>query len=393
MTDGEHILIAGALLAVGLAASLLAGRARVPSLLVVLGLGMVIGSDITGWIYFDDYELARTIGVIALALILFEGGLSSKLYGDWPVLGASAVLAIFGTLITAVVVGITASTLLDLTALEGLLIGATLSATDGAAVFALVRHSTLSRKLAGTLEGESGLNDPVAVLLVIGIIEAISDPTYGIVDFVGLFVQQMGIGVAVGCIVGFAAAELLQRLRLASTGLYPVASLAVAALAFGIADVLSGSGFIAVYIAGLVLGNAAIPARQVINAFHDGLGWIAQMAMFVTLGLLVFPGQFGQVMAEAVLVALVLIFVARPLAVFATTAFLDYTNRERVVLSWAGLRGAVPVVLATFPVIAGVTQSTEFFSIVFFAVLISTVLQGMTFEWLAERLGVVKLRQ
>ena len=378
--EGTFILAAGALLALGLGASLLAGRLRIPGLVLFLGLGMAIGSDGLGLIEFDDYELARTIGIIALALILFEGGLAAGFPEIRPVLGSALSLALLGTLLTAVVTGLAAAWLLDLTTLEGLLVGSIVSATDGAAIFALLRGSTLKRRLARTLEGEAGMNDPVAVLLVIGFIEWIKRPDYGVADMLLLFVQQLGIGAAAGIAVGWVAVQAFRRARLATAGLYPVASLAVVALAFGAADILHGSGFLAVYLAGLTMGSSPLPARQTVSAFHDGLAWVAQLAMFLTLGLLVFPSQLGDIWLQGALVAVVLVFVARPLAVLISTAFAPLTLGDRAVLGWAGLRGAVPVVLALFPIIEGIEGSLSFFNIAFFTVLLSTLLQGSTFE-------------
>jgi cell volume regulation protein A len=388
MPDGQLILVAGALLAAALAASLLAGRIRVPGLVLFLGLGMAIGSDGTGWIEFGDYEAARTIGVVALALILFEGGLTAGFREIRPVLSASVSLALVGTLVTAAISGLVAAWLFDLTTLEGLLLGSIFASTDGAAIFALLRGSTLRRKLARTLEGEAGFNDPIAVLLVVGFIEWIEQPDYGVIDMVGLFAQQIGIGVVVGLGVGWLAVQGLRRTQLATAGLYPVATIAAAALAFGAADSIHGSGFLAVYLAGLTLGSAPIPAKSTVTTFHQGLAWVAQLTMFMVLGLLVFPSQLGPVALEGTALALVLVFVARPVATALATLGLGFDSREKVVLGWAGLRGAVPVVLATFPVIDQVPGSLDFFNIVFFAVLVSTILQGTTFEPLAKRLGV-----
>jgi cell volume regulation protein A len=386
--DAQLILVAGGLLAGGLLASLVAGRLRIPGLVLFLALGMLVGSDVLGWLAFDDYELARRIGVIALALILFEGGLSAGLGEIRPVLGSALGLAVVGTLGTAVVVGLSATLLFDFSTLEGLLLGSVVASTDGAAIFALLRESTLRRRLARTLEGETGLNDPIAVLLVLGFIDWIQQPGYGIADMIGLLVRQLGIGLAVGAAVGWVAVAAFRRLRLPTAGLYPVGSLATAALAYGGAASLDGSGFLAVYLAGLALGSTTIPAKQTVTAFHQGLAWVAQLAMFLVLGLLVFPSQLGPVALKGTALALVLMLVARPLAAWLATALGPYNARERVVLGWAGLRGAVPVVLATFPVIADVPHSLQFFNIVFFAVVLSTLAQGATFEPLARRLGV-----
>ena len=382
------MLIAGALLAVGLAASLAAPRLRIPGLVLFLGIGMAIGSDGLGWINLDNYDLARSIGIVALALILFEGGLAAGFAEVRPVLGPSISLATLGTLVTALVGGFVAAALFDFSTLDGLLVGSIIASTDGAAIFAVLRGSTLRRRLARTLEGEAGLNDPVAVLLVLGFMDRIQKPGYGVADMVLLFARQLGIGLAIGLVVGWLSVRGLQRTRLASTGLYPVASLATAALAYGVADVAHGSGFLAVYLTGLWLGSSSIPAKRTITAFHDGLAWLAQLAMFLTLGLLVFPSQLGEVAVEGTVLALVVALVARPLGVALATLVSGYSARERLILGWAGLRGAVPVVLATFPVIRGVPDSVRFFDIVFFAVVLSTLLQGTTFEPLARLLKV-----
>src|SRR3954451_13151477 len=313
--DGQLILIAGALLGAGLLASLLAGRVRVPSLLLFLGVGMAIGTDGLGWIDFDDVRLARSIGIVALALILFEGGLTSGLFEIRPVLPAAISLAVVGTVVTAVVTGLAAAWLLDLSLLQGLLTGAVLASTDGAAIFGLLRGSTLERKLASTLEAESGFNDPMAVLLVLGFIAWLQDPGYGIVDMLGLLVRQIGIGLAVGALVGAGMVAVLRRVRLDTAGLYPVASLATAALAFGGADTLHASGFLAVYLAGLWLGTAGIPAQRTVTSFHQGIAWVAQVALFLSLGLLVSPSEPGGIALEGTALALVVVFLARPVAV------------------------------------------------------------------------------
>jgi len=386
MADGHLVLVAGALLAAGLAASLLAGRLRLPSLVLFLGVGMAVGSDGLGWVEFGSYEQARDVGIVALALILFEGGLNAGFDEIRPVLKPVVGLAFLGTLITAAVCGLAATWLFGFTLLEGLLLGAIVSSTDGAAIFATLRGTSLKRRLARTLEGEAGMNDPVAVLLVVGFIDWIEKPGYGIADMLWLFVREVGIGALVGLAVGNGAVMAFKRVQLATPGLYPVASIATAALAFGAADTLHGSGFLAVYLAGLVLGSATIPARHTVVTFHQGMAWIAQLAMFLVLGLLVFSSQFGDIAVEGTVLALVLALVARPLAALVATIG-PFDLRDRAMLGWAGLRGAVPVVLATFPVIAGVHDSREFFNIVFFAVLLSTVLQGATIEPVARWLG------
>lgn len=388
MSDGQMLLAFGGLLVVGLLASLLAGRLRVPGLVVLLAIGMVLGSDGLSVIEFSDYGLARTIGIIALSLILFEGGLAAGWSEIRPVLRASVSMAVLGTALTAVITGLAAMWLLGVEPLEGLLIGAIVSSTDGAAIFAVLRGSTLRRRLARTLEGEAGFNDPVAVLLVLGFIAWIQEPGYGLVEFLLEFVLELGVGTVVGLGVGWLAVRGLRSVRLASAGLYPVASIAVVAVAYGVADVAHGSGFLAVYLAGLAIGSTSLPATRTIVTFHDGLAWVAQLVMFLALGLLIFPSQLLDIALEGTILALVLAFVARPAATYLATLFQGFSLREQVVLGWAGLRGAVPVVLATFPLLAGVEGSLDFFNVVFFAVVLSVLLQGLTFEPLARALGL-----
>ncbi|WP_205699191.1 potassium/proton antiporter [Conexibacter sp. SYSU D00693] len=388
MEQGELILVAGLLLAAGLAVSLVADRVRVPSLVLFLGVGMALGSDGLSLLHFDDYELARDIGIIALALILFEGGLTAGWHEVRPVLASSTALAVVGTAVSAAVTGLAAAWLFDLSTLEGLLLGSILASTDGAAIFAILRQSTLRRRLARTLEGESGLNDPVAVVLVLGFIEVLTHDEAGVAEFLKIAAEELAIGLVAGLAVGWLAVRVFQTARLSNVGLYPVASLATAALAFGSADALHGSGFLAVYLAGLAMGGAPLPAQQTITAFHQGMAWVGQLVMFFALGLLVFPSQLGDVAVRGTLLALILVFVARPAAVWASTVGQRFSAAEKAVLGWAGLRGAVPVVLATFPVIDGVEGSLEFFNLVFFAVLVSTVLQGSTIEPFARLLGV-----
>ena len=392
MFDGEVVLIAGALMALALLASLVATRIRVPSLILFLAIGMLVGSDGLGWIHFDDYELERDVGVLAIALIIFEGGLAAGFAEIRPVLRPAIALAIVGTIATAVITGLAAAWLLDLTTLEGMLLGSIVASTDAAAIFAVLRGSTLRRRLARTLEGEAGFNDPVAALLVLGFIDWIQDPGYGVLDMAASMVVELGIGLVAGLAVGYGAVWAFRKLQFASSGLYPVASITTAALAFGLADVAHGSGFLAVYLTGLILGSARIPAKRSIVAFHEGLAWVAQLITFLTLGLLVFPSELGDVWLEGTILALLLAFVARPVATYLATVGAGFTLAERGALGWAGLRGAIPVVFATFPVIAGIGDSAAIFNIVFFAVLVSTVLQGATFEYVARVLRVTTSR-
>jgi potassium/hydrogen antiporter len=386
--DAELILVAGALLAAGILGALLADRIRIPGLLLFLGLGMLAGSEGLGGIEFDNARLARTLGTIALVLILFEGGLSAGWSEIRPVLGTAASLATVGTAVTACAAGLAAHWIFGFGVLEGMIVGSAVAATDSAAIFAVLRRSTLKKRLARSLEGESGMNDPVALLLMIGFIEWLQDPAFGFADMAGLLALKLAIGVAIGLLLGRLAVGALERMRLPTDGIYPVATIAVAGLAFGLAEIAHGSGFLAVYLTALALGSAPIPARRTVVAFHEGVGWVAQIGLFILLGLLVFPSALGDVAWESLALSAVLIVIARPMAAFLATAFSPLDLRERAMLGWAGLRGATPIWLATFPVVAGVGSGEQLFAIVFFVVVTSTLIQGATFEPLAARLGL-----
>jgi cell volume regulation protein A len=386
--DAELILIVGALLAAGIGAALAADRVRVPGLLFFLGLGILVGSEGIGGVEFDDVSAAQTAGTIGLVLILFEGGLTAGWHEIRPVLRTAVGLATLGTFLTAMATGLVAIWIFNLSTLQGLILGAAVAATDSAAIFAVLRGSQLERRLARTLEGESGMNDPVALLLVIGFGEWIHDPSYGAADMILAFVVKLGLGAALGLGAGWFARRAIARVELPTQGLYPVATLATAALSYGLAEVAGGSGFLAVYVAALVLGTGSLPARTTVVSFHQGLSWLAQIGLFFLLGLLVLPAQLWDVAAKGLLLSVALIFVARPLATMLVTLPERLNLRERTMLSWAGLRGAIPIWLATFPVVSGVAESALIFDVVFFVVLTSTVIQGATVEPLARRLGV-----
>ena len=386
--DAELILIAGALLGAGIAGALLADRVRVPGLLLFLALGMVAGSEGIGGIEFSNMELARTLGTIALILILFEGGLTAGWSEIRPVLGTAASLATLGTIATAVIAGFAAQWIFDLSTLEGMIVGSAVAATDSAAIFAVLRRSTLEKRLARSLEGESGMNDPVALLLVIGFIEWIQEPGYGFADMAGLLAVKLAVGIAVGYLIGRLAVAALNATRLPTDGIYPVAPIASAAHADGGAEPAHRAGVLAGDLTARARGGASIPARRTVVAFHEGLGWVAQLGLFILLGLLVFPSQLDEVALEGLALSAVLILVARPAATVLATALAPLNVREKAMLGWAGLRGATPIWLATFAVVAGVGAGEELFAIVFFVVVTSTLIQGASFEPLASRLGL-----
>lgn len=387
MDEGLIALAVGALLAAGILASLLAGRLRLPGLVLVLVLGMVIGNDGLDLIDFSDFDVGQSAAVIALGLILYEGGLSSGWAEIKPVFGVSIALATLGTALTAGLTAVAAALLFsELSTLEALILGSTVAATDAAAVFAVLRGSTLRRKIARTLEGESGVNDPIAVLLVLASIEAIQHSEFGLLDALWLAASELAIATVVGLAVGGFGVLVLRRVTLPSAGLYPVASVAFAGLAYGGADVFHGTGFLSVFLAGLVIGSASSPARRTIVTFHEGLAWVAQLALFLLLGLLVNPSDLIDIIPEGAAIAIVTALLARPIAALLVAH--GFTVPERLMLGWAGLRGATPIVFATFPVTMGVEHGQLIFQVAFFVVLLSTIVQGLTIEPVARWLGV-----
>jgi len=383
----ERILLAGAVLLLAVVAAVATQRLRLPVLVTFLGLGMLLGSEGLGGIEFDDAELARWIGIAGLVLILFEGGLTTKWLELRPVLGPTLVLSTVGVAVTAVVAGAAAYFLFDLELKNALLLGAVVGPTDAAAVFATLRGTMLRRRLASLLTAESGANDPAAVALTLGLIAWIQTPGYGGDDLALLLLRQLGLGLAIGLALGVAVRRL-PRLPSELAAFGPVASLGLAAVAYGIPASLHASGFLSVYIVGLFFGNTSTSLRQTVVHFHEGLAYLSQVVLFIVLGLLVFPSQLGPVAWSAIGLTAILVLVARPLAVGISMAPFRYSGREQVFVSWAGLRGAVPIVLATFALSAGVAGSNTIFNAVFFVVLVSTALQTVTLDPLARRLGV-----
>ena len=389
MDEGLILLLVGAVLAASVVVALGASRAGVPSLVAFLALGMLLGSDGPGGIEFDDAELARQVGVIGLAAILFEGGLATSWRRLRAVAVPAALLSTVGVAVTAALSGLAAYVLFDLTLLQSVLLGAVVSSTDAAAVFATLRFTHIRRRLARTLEAETGGNDPMAIALTIGLIEWIEDPSFALHDLALLLVQQLGLGLVVGVALGLAATRIFSRLPPSIGAFVPVASVAAAALSFGAADVIGGSGFLAVYLVGLAVGSTPSRYRRQLVAFHVGLAFLAQVTMFVVLGLLVFPHELPSVALAGLALATLLMLVIRPIAVWTSTAFSAFTNRERAVVGWAGLRGAAPIVLGTFALSSEIPSGSTIFNAVFFVVVVSTLIQGTTLEWVADRLDVV----
>lgn len=386
----EYLIIAALLLILSILASKISDRFGIPVLLLFLFIGMLAGSEGIGGIHFDNPRIAQTISIIALVLILFSGGLQTRWNHVRPVMVQSFSLATFGVLVTAIIVGISASRLLNLSILEGILLGSMMSSTDAAAVFSVLRSKGISLKghLKPLLELESGSNDPMAVFLTIGMIQLILQPEMTILQIILLFFKQMVIGSLMGYVMGRSVAYLMNHIKLGYEGLYPILSLSFVLLTYGLTDISGGSGFLAVYLMGIVLNDVDIIHKRTIQRFHDGFAWLMQILMFLVLGLFVFPSQLLPVAGVSLLIAAILIFIARPVSVFLTLMPSSLRYKEKVFIAWVGLRGAAPIILATFPLLAGIEQSSLFFNIIFFIVLISVLLQGTTLPLVARWLGL-----
>lgn len=379
------------LLLLSIAASKASVRLGVPALLLFLLIGMLAGSEGVGGIDFDDPRLTQALGVVALSFILFSGGVDTSWRRVQSVLRPALILSTLGVLITALLVGGFAILFLGFSLYEGLLLGAIVSSTDAAATFAVLRSRSvgLRGQIEPLLELESGSNDPMAVFLTTGIISLLTTPTTSsIISLIPMFLLQMTLGVVLGYGLGRLAILVINHIRLEYEGLYPVLTLSMVLLTYGITEFAGGNGFLAVYIAGLVLGNSDFIHRRSLIRFHDGLAWLMQITMFLVLGLLVFPSRLVPIIGGGLLVSVVLMFLARPLSVQLLLFFSKMDFREKSMVSWVGLRGAVPIILATFPLLAGIPKADEIFNLVFFVVLTSVLLQGTTLPKVARWLGV-----
>ena len=386
----RQILAIGLLVLFATASSKLSTRYGIPFLVVFVLIGMLAGSEGIGGISFDDHSLAHAVGTAALILILFDGGLNTSAAAIRRSAVPAGLLATLGVAFTAGIVGIAAWLLLDMPLLHGLLLGSIVGSTDAAAVFAALRTGSmkLRPRLASSIEVESASNDPMAVLLTIVCIELIQGSIDGVAGILWFFVNQLAIGAVIGLLVGRLVAQLINRIDLGAAGLYPMLSLSTALATFGAAAVLGGSGFLAVFVAGAVIGNRRVVFQRGILLFHDGLAWLGQIVMFVVLGLLSFPSKVLLVWSDGLLLALVLVLVARPVAVVLCLFPLRFDWREIAFASWAGLKGAVPIVLATFPLLFGLEGAARLFHLVFFIVLVSVVVQGWTLPPVARWLKV-----
>ena len=389
MILNEILLIASILLISAIIFNKIGGKFGVPSLVIFILVGILAGSDGILGIYFEDFTLAQFVGIVAISYILFMGGLSVNIKELKPVVAEGSVLATLGVFATGIIVGLCSYFLLDLPMLECMLLGAIISSTDAAAVFGVLRSKSISLdyNLKPLLEFESGSNDPMAVFLTLGVIGLIT----GQLDSLGLvfdFFKQMLLGIAFGYLIARGTAWIINRIRLEYDSLYVVITLASVLFTYSFISIIGGNGFIGVYICGLALASMKFVNKKTLIKFHDAVAWLMQIVMFLILGLLVnFKDGFAYT-KQAFLIALILTFVARPIAVFLTTFPFKRSLKEKLMISWVGLRGAAPIVLATFPLIENVPHAMEIFNIVFFVVIISVLLQGTTIPYFAKLLKV-----
>ncbi|MGP9567024.1 MULTISPECIES: potassium/proton antiporter [unclassified Halomonas] len=393
MFQVDHlILLAAILILVGIVSSKLSARLGLPVLVLFLVIGMLAGESGVGGIAFDNPAGAHALGTLALAMILFDGGLQTPTSSIKKVWKPASLLATFGVLITAVITGLAAAYILDLPLLEGLLLGAIVGSTDAAAVFSLLRNAGIhiNKKLKYTLEIESASNDPMAIFLTVGLLEILVNGMQPGVGLLELFVLQMGVGALVGLGVGWASVKIINRIHLVASGLYPVMVAACGFLSFGISANVGGSGFLAIFLTGVVIGNHRIVFQRSTFLFHDGLAWLSQIMMFVVLGLLINPLSLLDVWLEGLIIAAVLILVARPIAVIPIMRLFGFNARETTLVAWVGLRGSVPIILAIFPLMFGLEGAELIFNVVFFVVLISATIQGTTLPLVARRLRLTE---
>ncbi|EPY08471.1 potassium/proton antiporter [Paenibacillus alvei TS-15] len=383
-TTDMIIFLFGSLLLAGVISAKFSNRFNVPSLVLFI----IVGMALNPLIYYDNAKLTQLFGILALIIILFDGGMQTSWRDIRPVIGGSVSLATIGVLITATVFGVCSVFILGIDWKEGMLIGAIVGSTDAAAVFAVLGSQNVKKRLTSTLEAESGTNDPMAVFLTISFIEWIQIPDLSVWEMLFSFVWQMGLGLGLGLLAGWFIVQVLNRIALDTSGMYPILAIGFAILTYSGVGLLKGSGFLAVYVMALVIGNSDLQYRFTIVRFNEGFAWLMQIMMFILLGLLVFPLQLLEITWQGLVLSVLLMFVARPLGVFISLMYSKFTGKEKTLIAWAGLKGAVPIVMATYPMIAGLEHGQLFFNIVFFIVLTSALIQGATISPLAKRLGL-----
>lgn len=384
------ILIASIMFLIASTSSKLAGRFGVPALLIFISVGIFFGSDGIGNIYFDNYYAAQFIGIIALAYILFMGGLSVDIKEVKPIFKKGITLATLGVFLTAIITGVLGHFFLDLNLSECLLLGSIVSSTDAAAVFSILRSKDISLKnnLKPLLEFESGSNDPMAVFLTVGMISLITGEISSFHELIFMFIRQMTLGILLGYVIAKLAVKLINKIHLEYNGLYVVLTIAIVAFAYSFPSIIGGNGFMSVYICGLTMSASNFVHKKMLTKFHDGIAWLMQIIMFLILGLLVFVKDLFPIIKPAFILTLILVFIARPAAVFISMIPFKTNLNEKLLISWVGLRGAAPIVLATFPLLANIKHSHEIFCIVFVVVLVSVIIQGTTIPAAAKILHV-----
>ena len=383
----ENILLwVAVLIFVSVVSSKLSDKFAIPTLLLFLTIGMLAGSEGIGGIYFDDAQLAKSIGVVALIFIIFSGGLDTNWKDTKSVILPGVILSTAGVLMTAVITGFFAVHILKFSLLEGMLLGSIVSSTDAAAVFSVLRSKRISLKqpLKPLLEFESGSNDPMAIFLTVGFISILTVKNMGIAALIPRFMLDMSVGALIGYLMAKFIVFFINRLKLGYEGLYPVIMISLVLLTYVIAVFLKGNGILAVYLVGLMLGKAEFPNKKMIMRFHDGLAWLAQIVMFVTLGLLVFPSHIVPLIGAGFFLTFLLMVVARPVSVLLCLLPFNINMRKKVMVAWVGLRGSVPIILATFPFMAGIPQADTIFNIVFFVVIASVFIQGTSIPFLSK---------
>ncbi|CAN5555597.1 potassium/proton antiporter [soil metagenome] len=390
ITNENIILLISILLFVSILASKTSGKIGIPSLVLFLAVGILAGSEGIGNIEFDDPLKAQIIGIVALTLILFSGGLDTRWENIKPVTLQGVSLSTIGVFFTTLAVGIFAYFVLNFTIWEGMLLGAIVSSTDAAAVFSILRSKSIGLKnnLRPTLELESGSNDPMAYFLTISFTFLLVNPQFTLINLIPLFLTQMIFGGIAGFLMGKAMVFIINKVNLEYDGLYPVLTLSLVLFTYSATDFINGNGFLAVYVSAVILGNNDFIHKRSLMKFYDGVAWLMQIMMFLTLGLLVFPSEMVPLLGVGFVISLFLIFVARPLGVFISLLFFKIDFKDKLFISWVGLRGAVPIVFATYPLLAGVERADIIFNIVFFIVLTSVLLQGTTLSLVAKWLNL-----
>ncbi|MCK9151785.1 potassium/proton antiporter [Methanobacterium alcaliphilum] len=390
MIAEQFILIGSLLLFISILVSKTSHRLGVPSLLFFLLIGMLAGSEGIGGIYFDNPHITQFIGIIALVIILFSGGLDTK-WGDVkPVLGRGILLSTAGILITTITVGLFINWITNFPLIESFLIGSIISSTDAAAVFSIFRSQKqkLKNNIEPTLEFESGTNDPMAYFITTTLIFLILNPTTSIASMIFLLIQSIGLGILIGVIFGKGSVKLINKIDLHIPGLYPVLTISLAFLAFAVSHLVGGNGFLSVYIAALIMGNSYFVNKKIQTQFFDGIALLMQIIMFLTLGLLVFPSQIIPIMGIGILISIFLILIARPLAVFLCLWPFKVELKDKVFISWVGIKGAVPIIFATYPIVSGINGADMIFNIVFFITITSALIQGSTINLFSKYLGL-----